>query len=319
MFDLNALSTAIETHGAVVRIVLADVKGSAPREAGTEMLVWRDGQSGTIGGGALELAATRLADEMLDTGRDCQVMKQALGPDIGQCCGGAVSVVLERFEAEQYRAMEADFAFQGIWARRVETGPTDLPDALARKIKRFEQSDTPIATTLSKGWLVEPVWRNRLPVYIYGAGHVGDALARVLAPMPQFEVFLADVREPLFGDLPAQVHYSDQTPPHELLKTAPAGAAHLIMTPEHDYDLTLCDTLLKQPFAFAGLIGSETKWARFRKRLAALGHSDAQISRITCPIGDPTLGKHPQAIAVGVASQLLLSLRRQTLGEEIAL
>ncbi len=57
--------------------------------------------------------------------------------------------------------------------------------------------------------------------------------------------------------------------------------------------------------AFAGLIGSKTKWARFRSRLAALGHSPGAIARITCPIGDPELGKHPQMIAVGVAAQLL--------------
>ncbi|MBC7179561.1 MAG: XdhC family protein, partial [Roseovarius sp.] len=70
-------------------------------------------------------------------------------------------------------------------------------------------------------------------------------------------------------------------------------------------DLELCHQLLRRPFASAGLIGSATKWARFRQRLAALGHTDAQISRISCPIGDPNLGKHPQAIALGVAAALL--------------
>ncbi|MCY4180548.1 MAG: XdhC family protein, partial [Litoreibacter sp.] len=62
-------------------------------------------------------------------------------------------------------------------------------------------------------------------------------------------------------------------------------------------------------FAEAGLIGSDTKWARFRRRLAALGHSDAQISRIRCPIGQKELGKHPQAIALGTAAALLSVLR----------
>jgi xanthine dehydrogenase accessory factor len=63
--------------------------------------------------------------------------------------------------------------------------------------------------------------------------------------------------------------------------------------------------LLGHGFGCAGLIGSKSKWARFQSRLAALGHSAPQISRITCPIGDPALGKHPQAIAVGVVSSLL--------------
>ncbi|MBQ0748643.1 MAG: XdhC family protein, partial [Roseovarius sp.] len=80
---------------------------------------------------------------------------------------------------------------------------------------------------------------------------------------------------------------------------------HVIVTHDHALDLELCHQLLQRPFASAGLIGSATKWARFRQRLAALGHTDAQISRISCPIGDPNLGKHPQAIALGVAAALL--------------
>jgi Xanthine and CO dehydrogenases maturation factor, XdhC/CoxF family len=69
-------------------------------------------------------------------------------------------------------------------------------------------------------------------------------------------------------------------------------------------DLALCHAALGRGFAFAGLIGSHSKWARFRNRLRVLGHGDAAIARICCPIGQKSLGKHPQAIAVGVAAQL---------------
>jgi len=93
---------------------------------------------------------------------------------------------------------------------------------------------------------------------------------------------------------------------------APARADHLIVTYSHDLDLKLCDALLRHDFASCGLIGSATKWARFRSRLAALGHSEAEISRIACPIGDPALGKHPQAIAVGTAAGLLSPAGRTT-------
>ncbi|HEY0274759.1 MAG TPA: XdhC family protein, partial [Paenirhodobacter sp.] len=89
---------------------------------------------------------------------------------------------------------------------------------------------------------------------------------------------------------------------------APADARHLILTFSHALDLDLCHRLLRHGFSRCGLIGSASKWARFRSRLSALGHSDAQILRIACPIGDPTLGKHPQAIAVGVAAALLRDL-----------
>ena len=77
------------------------------------------------------------------------------------------------------------------------------------------------------------------------------------------------------------------------------------MTFSHDLDFALCDALLRHGFGQAGLIGSNTKWARFRKRLEALGHEKQAISQIICPIGTPSFGKDPQAIAVSVAAALL--------------
>ena len=144
------------------------------------------------------------------------------------------------------------------------------------------------------------------PLWIWGAGHVGRALAGVFAPLPGHDITLIDVAEDRFPDLlPAGVTPCVAVQPTRLVPHAPARADHLIVTYSHDLDLKLCDGLLRHGFASCGLIGSATKWARFRSRLAALGHTDAQISRIACPIGDPSLGKHPQAIAVGVAASLL--------------
>ena len=91
--------------------------------------------------------------------------------------------------------------------------------------------------------------------------------------------------------------------PPDLVRHAPRDAHHLILTYSHALDLELCNRLLRQPCGSIGLIGSATKWARFRKRLLALGHGDPD--RIQCPIGDPSLGKHPQAIALGVATTLM--------------
>ena len=89
------------------------------------------------------------------------------------------------------------------------------------------------------------------------------------------------------------------------MRLAPAEAEHLVLTYSHALDLEICHRLLGHGFRAAGLIGSATKWARFRSRLAALGHAPEQVARIRCPIGDPALGKHPQAIAVGVAAEIL--------------
>jgi xanthine dehydrogenase accessory factor len=101
--------------------------------------------------------------------------------------------------------------------------------------------------------------------------------------------------------------------PEVLMPYAPAEAEHIILTYSHEIDLALCHAALSHRFRWAGVIGSDTKWARFRKRLAALGHSDAQIARICCPIGQKQLGKHPQAIAIGVAAQVLRADQEEAL------
>jgi xanthine dehydrogenase accessory factor len=93
--------------------------------------------------------------------------------------------------------------------------------------------------------------------------------------------------------------------PALLADHVPLAAEHLVLTFSHALDLELCHRLLKRGFRSCGLIGSATKWGRFRSRLKALGHSSEAVAQIRCPIGDPALGKHPQAIAVGVAADLL--------------
>ena len=93
--------------------------------------------------------------------------------------------------------------------------------------------------------------------------------------------------------------------PALLADHAPERAEHLILTFSHALDLELCHRLLNRGFRSCGLIGSATKWARFKARLKALGHGAEAVGRIRCPIGDPALGKHPQAIAVGVVAEVL--------------
>jgi xanthine dehydrogenase accessory factor len=160
--------------------------------------------------------------------------------------------------------------------------------------------------TLAEGWVIEPMEATRRPLWIYGAGHVGRALVHTLHPLPNVAITWVDTGPERFPDaVPVGVTAMPSVDPARAAGHAPEEAVHLVLTYSHALDLALCHALLARPAAGIGLIGSATKWARFRSRLRQLGHSDAQISRITCPIGDPGLGKHPQAIAVGVASSLL--------------
>jgi len=306
VFDLGALAVALRAHGPVARVVIASVEGSSPREVGAAMLVWAAGQSGTIGGGALEFEAAARAREWLAMsppspplpytgGEGARVERVALGPSLGQCCGGAVVLW-----TEVYHAVPEGVA--GVIAR----GPGAMPLAVKRSLAAARGQGVRPAPGLLQGWLVEPVAEPGRQVWVWGAGHVGRALVSVLAPLPGVAVTWVDVAAERFPDAVAEgVTVVPVADPALLAEHAPLGAEHLVLTYSHALDLELCHRLLHRGFRSCGLIGSATKWARFRSRLGALGHSGEAISRIRCPIGDPALGKHPQAIAVGVVAELL--------------
>ena len=292
-FDLIGLRRAVEVHGKVVRVVLADIKGSVPREVGASMLVWTDGQSGTIGGGALEYAATEAARQLTED----RLTKHPLGPDLGQCCGGAVTLLSEIYDAKRVEALD-----ETVIAR----GPGDMPLTVKRMLATARGAGTPPAPAFMDGWMIEPVSQPDRHVWVWGAGHVGRALVGVLAPLPNVSVTWVDTGPERFPDVvPDNVTVLPVAKPGEMVKHTTVTGEHYILTYSHALDLELCHQLLRRGFRSAGLIGSATKWARFRKRLAELGHTAEAIARITCPIGDLALGKHPQAIAVGVVAEFL--------------
>lgn len=188
-------------------------------------------------------------------------------------------------------------------ARAIEGGA--MPLAVARALARA-RGEGVRALVWAGGWLAEPVAAPARQVWVWGAGHVGRAVVAVLSPLPGVALTWVDVAATRFPDaVPAGVTVRVAPDPGALADTAPPEAEHLILTFSHALDLDLCHRLLRRGFAACGLIGSATKRARFRARLAALGHGATAIDRIACPIGDPALGKHPQAIAIGVAAAFL--------------
>ena len=131
-----------------------------------------------------------------------------------------------------------------------------------------------------------------------------------MATLPDFEIMWVDTAADRFPQTDVTTLVARD--PASVVSYAPPDADHLILTYSHEIDLALCHAVLSQPFASAGLIGSATKWARFTARLAELGHDAALISRIACPIGDPSLGKHPAALALGVATAMIKPTDAQT-------
>lgn len=299
MFDLDRLKAAVAARGRVARVVIAAHDGSSPRETGAAMLVWQGGQEGTIGGGALEWQAAQAARGLLAGGPARRLDRIALGPNLGQCCGGAVTLLTEVYSAADLAGLGGDVVARAVEGRA-------MPLAVARVLDRARGQGLRPGPVLLQGWMIEPVARPARHLWVWGAGHVGRAIVAVLAPLPDLAITWVDVAPDRFpADLPGSVRMLALPDPAQAVPQAPVEAEHLVLTYSHALDLELCHRLLGHGFARAGLIGSATKWARFRNRLAALGHAPAQIARIRCPIGDPALGKHPQAIAIGVAAEVL--------------
>jgi len=269
------------------------------------MIVWEDGQSGTIGGGALEFEAAANAREVLRTG-NARIDQCPLGPSLGQCCGGAVTLLTERWDSDTLSEL------CGGPVARSATGQTPMPISVSRLLKAARGEGTEPATQILDGWMIEPLTHTQRQLWIYGAGHVGRAMVAAFAPLPDFSITWVDTAPERFPPDPdPSVTLLSASNPALAATHSPGDAEHIILTYSHALDLELCHSILSREFTFCGLIGSQTKWARFKSRLEALGHTPEQISRITCPIGDPTLGKHPQAIALGVGAELLAHAREQ--------
>jgi xanthine dehydrogenase accessory factor len=252
-------------------ITVLQAQGSVPRGAGTVMVVFEDIFFGTIGGGHLEFEAIAEARQYLKLPDLFQVLpiekRFALGPSLGQCCGGALVLNFESVSGRDTGRLQA------------------ILDA--QRIQRF------------------------MPLALFGGGHVGKALVNVLAPLP-FQVRWVDSRDEIFPDpVPPQVVCEHSNPVQAAVADLAPNSRVLIMSFSHAEDLDIVAACLlrvrqKNDLPFVGLIGSATKWATFKRRLAERGFSDAECQHITCPIGVPGIsGKEPEVIAVAVAAQLL--------------
>lgn len=288
----TAARAAIDAGEAVALITVLAAEGSAPRGAGTRMLVRAGGIAGTIGGGALEHQAIGQARALLGHPvGSWRIQDYPLGPLLGQCCGGRVRLLVEHVDP----AEAAWIGQEGLLETRFG------PDRLER---RLIDARVPVDPVSARGprpeLLVERLDIDRLPVLLFGAGHVGRAVARALEGLP-VHLGWFDPR-PETGELEG-VTVVDEERIADCVAEAPDGSAILIMTHDHGLDYRLTAAALASPARFVGLIGSETKRARFLSRLAKDG---VDAARLTCPVGVAgIMGKEPAVIAVSVAAQLL--------------
>jgi len=267
MTPWQALASTLAREPAVL-VTVAQVQGSGPREVGAWMAVTAAGFIGTIGGGHLEYEGLAQARALLVRGAvgPAEEQRYALGPSLGQCCGGVVRL---RYE----------------WL-----GPADI--AGLRERLGGEQHWMPVAL-FGGGHVGRAIVEvlARLPMRVHWVDSRGD------------EVFPAELPENCRAEYsdPVQAAVQDLTPGSHVLIMSFSHAEDLDVVAA-----CLARQRERGDLPYVGLIGSKSKWASFRQRLEARGFSERELAHITSPIGVPGIpGKQPEVIAVAVAAQLL--------------
>lgn len=259
----DGLAGFLGRHGPAMRVRVAAVRGSTPREEGAWMVVGMAGAWGTVGGGQLEYMAIDKARAALRAGRATETLDIPLGPEIGQCCGGRVRLTLELLDG----------------AARADALAAEAAELAARPA-----------------------------VLIFGAGHVGRALARLMQHMP-LRATLIDSRADALDACGAAVARRLTALPEAEIRAAAPGSAFVVVTHDHALDFLLAaEALARGDAAWVGLIGSATKRAAF-VRWARRHAPGVAVEALTCPIGAAGLGdKRPEAIAAHSLAEIVAAL-----------
>lgn len=266
-------------QGPLCWVEVMESRGSVPRERGAWMAVFADRVAGTIGGGHLEFDAIDRARSLL---RDAALQARLPGQP------GQAGPALAEHQHRYPLGPSLGQCCGGVVMLRFVLVPQGRMDMLRERLQP-----------------------PRDCVALFGAGHVGHALVRLLCNLP-YRVMWVDSRDSVFPEEEhelVQCEYSD--PVQSAVADLPTGSQVLIMSFSHAEDLEVVAQCLSRQrqhgdLPYVGLIGSATKWATFRRRLRERGFSDAELDHVTCPIGVPGIkGKEPEVIAVAVAAQLL--------------
>jgi xanthine dehydrogenase accessory factor len=339
------IGTLAELMRAGTRVVLVSVvatRGSAPRAPGARMIVAADGSHGSIGGGRLEQRATEIAHALLSTGDPAPRLERvALGASLGQCCGGVVHLLFEPVDATRQPWVERAAALAGAgraWGRSLRFGCDRAADVQvfdadslehvltdpvhveqARRLLIGGTDDAVLLTGLAPSeslrgaaddgmtMVLDASPPPALRVVLFGAGHVGRALAEVLGRLP-IRVRWVDSRAEEFpATVGTNIEVCCTDTPEAEVRRAPADTLFLVLTHSHALDFELVRQILgRDDFRLCGLLGSRAKRARFVQRLRARGLAEHAIARLHCPLGlSGVPGKEPEVIAIAIAAALL--------------
>jgi xanthine dehydrogenase accessory factor len=311
MNRISDLVHEVSVNAAAVLATVVGTRGSVPREGGARMVIGRQGSIGTVGGGNLEWRVMAEAQALLrDPSDDFRLRTFALGPELGQCCGGSVTVAIETFTEKRLDHLRE---LEGAAATEASLDGTST--GLQRRVEKTHITHLESAI-IEDGRLLETFAPKRRQIHLFGAGHVGRAVASALSALP-FEIVWIDERRDAFPATVAEnVTLLPTVNPAAFCGSAADGSFALVMTHSHGLDLDIVHAaLVSGRYAHVGLIGSATKRARFVSRLRALGLGGEKASDFKCPIGiDGIRSKEPAAIAASVAAECLILHERLSAG-----
>jgi xanthine dehydrogenase accessory factor len=333
---IAALAAQVAAGRDAILVSVVAAKGSVPRPAGTRMIVTTEAIAGTIGGGHLEYKAIEVARDLLAARGSRALHRFPLGASLGQCCGGLAQLLFEPvFGAgdADWLATVAQWRDQGIEcaivvpvrgmadARRLvvtaesKVGTLGAPvhdDSAVTIARKVLSGAAPAGLALLDGpdaieVFVDVVRVPDFAIVLFGAGHVGRAVVRVLGGL-DCRVQWIDTRDDAFPEeIPDNVARVATDVPEAEVAAAPPGAYFLVMTHSHPQDEALAECILaREDFAYFGLIGSISKRRQFERRLEARGTPRSRFAAMTCPIGiEGISGKEPEVIAVAVVAEML--------------
>ena len=307
---------AIEAGEKVVLCTIIASSGSSPRGAGTRMAVFQDGSTcGTVGGGKVEMIAAREAMEIFQTGKTA-VRAFGLAPEqvnsIGMVCGGNVTIYYQLLTAAElpklYAMRTALSQNANSWLYlRIREGSVEAFEILDADAAASDPELFCVRAVLRKGEplvYAEPLMRAGR-VYLFGGGHVGQALVPVLASV-EFRVTVYDNREELangnFFPQAEEVIYGNYK---QISVTLTENDYVVIMTPGHQGDFDVLKQVLRHKLRYVGCIGSRHKIARAQELLRQAGISEEVIASVHAPIGLPILAQTPAEIAISIAAEMI--------------
>jgi len=306
----HAALTLARAGGGVLATV-AQTRGSTPVPAGTKMLVGPDGRlHGTVGGGCVEADVLAAAAAVRETRRPVLLthhLNADLAGDLGLSCGGTVEILVEPLldDPAYLQVLEqAALAERGTVRTAVawDAGPHKrfepaVPETRGRATARL---------TDDRQFVVE--YLGAPPrVIVFGAGHVGAAIARA-AGVAGFRVVVVDDRSE-FAD-PARfadgtlVLAADAAPALQQIGVTAADAV-VIATRGHRHDALILERVATSPAGYVGLLGSRRKKAVITKGLTSVGVPASSLARVHVPIGLAIGAETPEEIAVSVVAELI--------------